>query len=126
MVDGTLFQDTPTALTVKGRINYVPMLTGATTDESFTQSDNLEREMKYWYPALSIKDVTALSKLYPDSDFLSHQDAVNAAVGETLNRCGVCATLQSPSPSVRLIRLIERDTGRSIDESWEAQLYLPL
>jgi len=78
------------ALTPKGRISNIPILTGATTDETFTQSDNLELEMKYWYPALSTKDVTALSKLYADSDFPSHQKAVDAAVGETLNRCGVC------------------------------------
>jgi hypothetical protein len=89
VVDGNLFEGTPTAATVEGRVNHVPILTGATTDESFTQSDNLDSEMKFWYPALSKKDVAALSELYPDSDFLSHQDAVTAAVGQTLNRCGV-------------------------------------
>jgi hypothetical protein len=78
------------ALAVKGRISHIPILTGATTDESFTQSDKLEPQLKYWYPALTTQDVAALGKLYPDSDFLSHQDAVNAAVGETLNRCAVC------------------------------------
>ena len=108
------------ALTVKGRISQVPILTGATTDESFTQSDNLEPEMKYWYPALTTKDVMALGKLYPDSHFSSHQDAVDAAVGETLNRCAVCAY---PFKVYRVSEAnwieIGRDTSRSDDKIWK-------
>lgn len=88
-MDGILFKDTPTALMNKGEISLVPVLTGATTDETFTQSDNMEAELKFWYPALSSKDAAAFTKIYPDSDFPSRRDAVATAVGETLNRCAV-------------------------------------
>jgi len=73
----------------KRRISPVPVLTGATTDESFTRSDNYEAEMKNWYSGITKKEANALSRIYPEVDFRSRHDAVAAALGETLLRCGV-------------------------------------
>jgi hypothetical protein len=89
VVDDALSQVTPTALTVKGRISHVPVLTGATTDESFLVADGLESEMTFWHPAVFIKDVTPRGKVHTDSEFQSRREAGMAAVWGTLLRCGV-------------------------------------
>ncbi len=73
----------------KGKISHVPVLTGATTDESFARSDQMEAEMKFWYPTISKPEAAALSKIYRTADFASQRDAVAAAVGESVLRCGV-------------------------------------
>jgi len=97
VVDGTIFQDTPMTLVNKGKISHVPILTGSTTDETFTQSDDMEANMKWWYPAISKKEVAVLNRLYPEADYASRRGAVAAAVGDTLNKCAVCSTSNVPS-----------------------------
>lgn len=91
MIDGIHFKDTPTALVMKQKLSTMPILAGATTDESFTMTDDLASELKDWYPSLSEKDIKNFNKIYKSNDFEgnAHKTA-RAAVGETLLRCGVC------------------------------------
>jgi hypothetical protein len=90
VIDGIHFKDTPTALVMKRKLSTVPILTGATTDEAFTRTDDLASELKNWYPTLSEKDIKSFNKIYKSDDFGGdeHKKA-RAAVGESLLRCGV-------------------------------------
>ncbi|KIM26792.1 hypothetical protein M408DRAFT_330394 [Serendipita vermifera MAFF 305830] len=103
VVDGVIFQDTPTVLMNKGKISHVPVLTGATTDEAFARSDDMETELKRWYASPSQKDIAKFNRIYPESGFASKFDAIAAAVGETLLRCA----------SETLVEVMERRGKRS-------------
>ncbi|PVF95497.1 alpha/beta-hydrolase [Serendipita vermifera] len=88
VVDGHIFKDTPTQLAVHNKISHVPVLVGATTDESFTSTENLGEELRHWYPNLRDEDVEKVAKVYKGGPFRDELDRVSAAIGEPLLRCG--------------------------------------
>ncbi|CAG8632426.1 10994_t:CDS:2, partial [Acaulospora colombiana] len=86
VVDGHIFKDTPTQLTVRDKISHVPVLVGATTDESFTSTEDLGEwlgnimlrtvlmvligeELRHWYPNLRDEDVEKIAKVYKGGPF---------------------------------------------------------
>jgi len=90
VIDGIHFKDTPTTLVMKRRLSTMPILAGATTDESPAVSDDLVLELKTWYPTLSEKDIKNFNKIYKSDDFGGDaHKKVRAAVGEPFTRCGV-------------------------------------
>jgi hypothetical protein len=90
VIDGIHFDDTPTALVMKRKLSTMPILTGATTDESPARTNDLTFELKKRYPNLSEKDIKNLNKLYKREDFGGDEyERVRTVLGEVLMRCGV-------------------------------------
>jgi hypothetical protein len=90
VIDGIHFKDTPTALVMKRKLSTMPILAGATTDESFATTNDFTLELKNWHPTLSEKDVKNFKKIYKSDDFEGNEHKrVRAAVGEPPMRCGV-------------------------------------
>ncbi|KIM26791.1 hypothetical protein M408DRAFT_177761 [Serendipita vermifera MAFF 305830] len=118
VVDGIVFQDTPTVLINKGKISHVPVLTGATTDETFTLSDDMETELKRWYPALSQREVAKFKRIYPESDFGSKLDATATAVGETLNRCAGETLVESMTKGGKRSYIYRFDERNPTEDGW--------
>lgn len=75
---------------MKRKLSAVPILAGATTDEAFSNTDDMALALKLSYPELSDKDIKNFHKIYKSGDFGGDEfKKVRAAIGETLLRCGV-------------------------------------
>ena len=88
----------------------MPILAGATTDESPVVTDDLALELKTWYPTLSEKDIKNFNKIYKIDDFGGDEHKrVRAAVGEPFSRFLARRRRLSPRP-LRGVQRFERTT----------------
>ncbi|KAG8786650.1 hypothetical protein FRC19_010850 [Serendipita sp. 401] len=88
VVDGELFTSTPTQLINSGKISRIPVLAGATTDESFAQSNDLKVEMRRWYPHLTDHDIDHIRELCIPEHLENDEELVRTVIGEGVVRCG--------------------------------------
>ncbi|KAK7461801.1 hypothetical protein VKT23_008233 [Stygiomarasmius scandens] len=87
IVDGKVIVDTPTISVLKGDFADVPLIVGATSNETLTGGTDLGAVMKALYPQLDDQDIAEFEEAYPLSDFTSASDQVGTATGESLLRC---------------------------------------
>ncbi|TDL19532.1 alpha/beta-hydrolase [Rickenella mellea] len=87
VLDGKIFTDHPTNLLVQGKFARVPIIVGATSNETSGGTD-IPSALKSLYPQLTTQDLTEFNKTYVESDFSSDQQRVRTATGEAMFRCG--------------------------------------
>ncbi|KAK7461802.1 hypothetical protein VKT23_008234 [Stygiomarasmius scandens] len=94
VADGRIITEPPTVSLSKGRFAKVPIMAGATTDETyygFATSGTVETSLRAIFPSLNDKDVKELVQAYPASDFSSLVKQLQTGIAESLFICGVQA-----------------------------------
>lgn len=71
VVDGKVLTDYPTRLIQNGIFRKVPLIVGATTNETDTGDLSLAAHARRYFPSLSDKNIDILQKAYPRSLFAS-------------------------------------------------------
>ncbi|CCA77512.1 hypothetical protein PIIN_11489 [Serendipita indica DSM 11827] len=112
VVDNHLFKDYPTSLLNAGKVSAVPLLVGATSNETFVPEGKLEPDLRRWYPHLTDEEMGQIARIYDSPHFATELEKAKIAVGETLNRCGrdlLAFTLSKARVPVYAYRFDERD-----------------
>ncbi|KDR78646.1 hypothetical protein GALMADRAFT_64536 [Galerina marginata CBS 339.88] len=71
VIDGKTIADFPTKLIQAGKFAKVPLIVGATTNETLSGGSDIPTALKSFFPSLPDADVNALLQAYPLSDFAS-------------------------------------------------------
>ncbi|KAK1235025.1 hypothetical protein PQX77_001762 [Marasmius sp. AFHP31] len=87
VVDGKLIRDYPTRLLMNGRFVRVPLLVGATSNETSLPEQDLETGLRWLYPALSDDDVAEFLEVYPGEQFRSFPERFRVTTGESVFIC---------------------------------------
>ncbi|KAF9016596.1 alpha/beta-hydrolase [Hymenopellis radicata] len=89
VIDSNVFTETPTRSLLSGIFAKVPVLVGATSNETGpATSGDIVTAMKAMYPGLSDEDTEEFIKVYPASDFASDEQRLRTITGESRFRCG--------------------------------------
>ncbi|CCA72715.1 related to triacylglycerol lipase II precursor [Serendipita indica DSM 11827] len=87
-VDGERVRTGPTQLFNQHKFSKIPILVGATTDETIAGSDNMHQEIQRRFSFLSEDDVHSFNKIYRPESFTDEEIRVRTALGEAVLRCG--------------------------------------
>ncbi|KAK0470280.1 alpha/beta-hydrolase [Desarmillaria tabescens] len=87
VVDGKIFTEFPTVSMALGHFARVPLIVGATSNESYAPGYDIPSSLKILFPGLDEQDTSEYLLAYPSSDFDSEEQRLAAATGESLNRC---------------------------------------
>ncbi|KAF5341391.1 hypothetical protein D9758_012291 [Tetrapyrgos nigripes] len=87
IVDGKVITDHPTASVIRGDYAKVPLIVGATSNESLSGGTTLGAALKSLFPLLDDEDIAEFEKAYPLSDFTSQSNRISTATGESSLRC---------------------------------------
>ncbi|KAK7461830.1 hypothetical protein VKT23_008260 [Stygiomarasmius scandens] len=87
IVDGKVIADHPTRSIIRGDYANVPLIVGATSNETGGGGTDLGAALKGSYPLLDDQDIAEFEEAYPLSDFASQADRVGTATGESSLRC---------------------------------------
>ncbi|KAL5497992.1 hypothetical protein ACEPAH_2923 [Sanghuangporus vaninii] len=85
-VDGELIPDYPTKLLAEGKFVHVPVISGATSNE--TSGSDITEYLRQAYPLLTSSELRAYNKMYDRSQFSSDDEWIRTATGEPSLRCG--------------------------------------
>ncbi|CAL1709691.1 unnamed protein product [Somion occarium] len=86
VLDGKIISELPTVSILNGRFRQVPLLVGATSNETLS-SGTISSALKSFFPALSDNDLAEFAQEYPLSAFSSSDEQLRAATGESELRC---------------------------------------
>ncbi|KAI0342414.1 alpha/beta-hydrolase [Trametopsis cervina] len=87
VLDGKLIPTRPTVAILAGNMHNVPLIVGATSNETLSGGANITASLLSFFPALSPSDLDQLVEQYPLSDFNSISEQVRTATGESELRC---------------------------------------
>ncbi|KAK0222838.1 alpha/beta-hydrolase [Armillaria nabsnona] len=87
VVDGKILTAFPTMSMALGHVARVPLIVGATSNESYVPGYDIPSSLKILFPGLDEQDTDDYLLAYPSSDFDSEEQRLAAAAGESLNRC---------------------------------------
>ncbi|KXN83802.1 Acetylcholinesterase [Leucoagaricus sp. SymC.cos] len=88
VVDKKILTDFPTKLIDEGIFRRVPLIVGATTNETLADNGtSIAEAAQIYFPSLSDKSVNALEEAYPSSDFVSEDLRQQTATGDPSVRC---------------------------------------
>ncbi|KAF5341405.1 hypothetical protein D9758_012277 [Tetrapyrgos nigripes] len=87
IIDGKVITDHPTASVIRGDYAKVPLIVGATSNETGGGGTDLGAALRSSFPLLDAEDIAEFEKAYPLSDFTSQNDRVSTATGESSLRC---------------------------------------
>ncbi|EEB89171.1 hypothetical protein MPER_12759, partial [Moniliophthora perniciosa FA553] len=87
VVDGTVVSDYPTRSIMQGSFKTVPLLVGATSNETSIPETDLEEGLRYLYPGLTDKDVEEIFEVYPPEEYDSPSQRFRVATGESVFIC---------------------------------------
>ncbi|KAF8903688.1 alpha/beta-hydrolase [Gymnopilus junonius] len=88
VIDGKVLTDFPTKSILAGKFAKVPLIVGATTNETLSGGDDIDAAMKTYFPSITDADISALLDLYPLSDFASSEDLqFQTLTGDSELRC---------------------------------------
>lgn len=71
VIDGKVFTDYPTRLIQNGLFRKVPLIVGATSNETDTGGVGIPAHAKQYFPSISEKSIQRLEDAYPRSDYAS-------------------------------------------------------
>ncbi|KAI0826129.1 alpha/beta-hydrolase [Irpex lacteus] len=77
----------PTISILSGNMHRVPLIVGATSNETLSGGTNLTAALKATFPGLTTTDLTQFAQHYPLSDFDSVEQQVRVGTGESQLRC---------------------------------------
>uniref|UniRef100_A0A0W0F7K6 Carboxylic ester hydrolase n=1 Tax=Moniliophthora roreri TaxID=221103 RepID=A0A0W0F7K6_MONRR len=87
VIDGTVVPDYPTRAIMQGWFSKVPLLIGATSNETSIPETGLEEGLRYLYPGLTDKDLEEFLEVYPSEEYDSPSQRFRAATGESVFIC---------------------------------------
>ncbi|KAI0634113.1 alpha/beta-hydrolase [Trametes polyzona] len=87
VLDGKLLTEAPTVSILKGRFADVPVIVGATSNETLSAGSNITAALKSYFPGLTSEDLQEYLQQYPSSDFDSESQRFTVATGDSDVRC---------------------------------------
>ncbi|KAF9266446.1 alpha/beta-hydrolase [Marasmius fiardii PR-910] len=87
VVDGKVISDYPTRLLLKGEFMQVPLLIGATSNETSIPEGDVEEGLRLLYPSLSDDDIAEFLEVYPRERFDSIPQQFRSTTGESVFIC---------------------------------------
>ncbi|OBZ66688.1 Acetylcholinesterase [Grifola frondosa] len=81
-LDGKLIVDTPTVSILQGNLRDIPIIVGATSNETLSGGD-IPTALKAFFPGLNDNDIDEYLEVYPSSDFDSDGQREQVATGES-------------------------------------------
>ncbi|KAI0080396.1 alpha/beta-hydrolase [Panus rudis PR-1116 ss-1] len=88
VIDGKSITEFPTVSLLNGRFQRVPLIVGATSNETSGGSGSIPDVLHSLFPGLSDTDLQRFEQEYPLSDFSSPEEQHRTAAGESEFRCG--------------------------------------
>ncbi|KAI0028154.1 alpha beta-hydrolase [Vararia minispora EC-137] len=93
VLDGKVVTENPTRAILKGNFRKVPLVVGATSNETLSDSSQLGPPLKAFFPALANTTIASYEKVYPLSEFGGNETLRNTvAHGDSELRCAGLAT----------------------------------
>ncbi|KIK58088.1 hypothetical protein GYMLUDRAFT_45639 [Collybiopsis luxurians FD-317 M1] len=87
VVDGKIITDFPSSSVLKGNFARVPLIVGATSNETVVGGTNFTQALKLAFPGLTSEDLAGFVQEYPLSEFDSASQQFQVATGESLLIC---------------------------------------
>ncbi|EAU85247.2 EstA protein [Coprinopsis cinerea okayama7 len=87
VVDGKVIKDYPTRLITQGKFARVPLIVGATSNETLGGGEVIRDVLKRFFPSISDADVGALEAAYDPEDFATPNLRLQALVGDSQLIC---------------------------------------
>ncbi|KAL1723549.1 Alpha/Beta hydrolase protein [Schizophyllum commune] len=87
VLDKKIFTDYPTRLITSGKFAQVPLIVGATSNETLAGGESIKAGLQSYFPALSDEDAEKILALYPEDSFSSEQEYTLTATGDPSVRC---------------------------------------
>ncbi|KZV84900.1 alpha/beta-hydrolase [Exidia glandulosa HHB12029] len=97
VIDGKVIRDIPSTLLLQGRFKRVPVIVGATTNETLAGGDTVALGLKNFFPQLTEGDITDLERAFPASDY-SDPFIVQTVTGASSVRCARDIFVKGISP----------------------------
>ncbi|KAF5373821.1 hypothetical protein D9758_000817 [Tetrapyrgos nigripes] len=89
VVDGKIIRDYPTKLIMNGEFLDVPLLIGATSNETSINEMPAAEGLKFLFPTLEEEDIQEFLRVYPRDDFTSDSQHFQVMTGESVFICSV-------------------------------------
>ncbi|KAF9008289.1 Alpha/Beta hydrolase protein [Cyathus striatus] len=89
VVDGRIITDYPTRLVMLGEGRGVPLLIGATTNETSSEGTDLRKELTKFFPALTKDKFEEIDSVYPENEHAPANVRFQTVTGEMEFRCSV-------------------------------------
>lgn len=87
--DGKIIPLRPTPSILSGRFAKVPLIVGATSNETLSGGSDLDTPLKAFFPALAQADLAEYNQVYALSKFDNASQQIRVATGESELRCAV-------------------------------------
>ncbi|KAJ4480248.1 alpha/beta-hydrolase [Lentinula aciculospora] len=87
VVDGKIITDYPSVSIQNGNFAKVPLIVGATSNETGTLEQTLPETMKTAFPGLTVESADEFLEIYPLNEFSSQLQRNQTAIGESMLRC---------------------------------------
>ncbi|KAI0768170.1 alpha/beta-hydrolase [Trametes elegans] len=87
VVDGKLITDIPSVSIINGDFANVPVIVGATSNETVSGGTNITAALKSFFPGLTSEDLEEYLQHYPSSEFECEQQRLADITGESELRC---------------------------------------
>ncbi|KAI0327528.1 alpha/beta-hydrolase [Cubamyces sp. BRFM 1775] len=89
VVDGMLITDFPTLSILGGDLADVPIIVGATSNETLSRGPDISSALHKFFPGLTSNDLAEYLEHYPAADFESDNQRFTVATGESELICSV-------------------------------------
>ncbi|KAI0822444.1 alpha/beta-hydrolase [Trametes gibbosa] len=87
VLDGRLLTEAPTISLLNGRFASVPVIVGATSNETLSGGTNITAALKSYFPGLTADDLAEYLQQYPASQFDSESQRFTVTTGDSDIRC---------------------------------------
>ncbi|KAL1743320.1 Alpha/Beta hydrolase protein [Schizophyllum fasciatum] len=87
VLDSKIFTDYPTRQITSGNFAQVPLIVGATSNETLTGGATIQEALQSYFPALSDEDAKQIVALYPKESFSTEVEYTLTATGDPSVRC---------------------------------------
>ncbi|KAG6872540.1 hypothetical protein C0995_009001 [Termitomyces sp. Mi166 len=87
VLDGKIFTEYPTQSIASGKFASVPLIVGATTNETLTGGPTIAAALTSYCPSLTAADIATLEEVYPGSEFASDDLHMQTLTGDVTVRC---------------------------------------
>ncbi|KAH8109134.1 alpha/beta-hydrolase [Phellopilus nigrolimitatus] len=88
VLDKVIIPDYPTKLLAEGRFAHVPVIAGATSNETGGGTTNLTADLHQAFPLLTADELSEFNKVYDPNQFSSIEEWIRTGTGEPALRCG--------------------------------------
>ncbi|RXW25241.1 hypothetical protein EST38_g593 [Candolleomyces aberdarensis] len=111
VVDGNVIKDFPTRLISEGKFARVPLIVGATTNETYSGGTNVGVALRQFFPSITDEEVIELDQAYPIQSFSSDALRFQTVTGDSEFKCAstILGTAFSESVGTWVYRYNQRN-----------------